>query len=406
MKKSVEYIKKSPLRLILISSVFIIFLSNFAGAVSIGISPGRLRFEGLLREGYAERTITITTGSDDDLFVSFKPQGNIGSWIRFEPNATLISTTRGNPYKLNVIIEPPDDIPTGNYTGSIEFVTEGLGGVSGRAGALIKTAVTLLSDVEVIGEQIVDCRAGAFSFNDAEQDFPFEFSYNVINDGNVRLNPTIKIDFWDQLQEELLFSREIVGDLVLPTTQRTITGSIENPLAPGQYWTDMQLEECQTGSLNTFSVVEKGGIIDKGVFNTITNKQWAYTDETVEFIAKFSNTGQRSVNARFEGAIRLNDRIVKLIETDEVIVPAGENLDFSIFFVPVDEGRYTLNGRINYNKKLTFEKGTVLNVEFPPETEEKKKFSFLPLLLYLIILITILFIVRKIMKEKKKKKIF
>ena len=57
-----------------------------------------------------------------------------------------------------------------------------------------------------------------------------------------------------------------------------------------------------------------------------------------------------------------------------------------------------VTGRVLYNRKLTFEKGSVINVN--PKSEEIKP-RFILLLIYLVILITIAFIGRKIIKTKK-----
>ena len=386
-------------KIMVFALLFLVFVYS-VNAVSIGISPGRVRFENVLREGYSERVVTISTGSDEELIAAFKPGGEIKDWIRLEPNATTFSLTKGNPYRLKIIVQPPSDIRIGNYSGNIEFITEGVGGAAGRAGAFIKTAVTLLINTEVTGREIIKCRAGAFSFDDGEVGFPFEFSYTIINDGNVRLKPVITLDVWDQLQEKLLLTESAIGNEVLPTTERKISSTLSNSLNEGQYWINMNIDECKASSLLTFSVVEKGGIIDKGELISIINKPWAYTNEPIQITAKFQNSGKRSVTAKFKGAIRLEDKIVRLIETDEVIVPAGEIADIDIFFAPELPGRYTLTGRAIYNKKLTFEKGTVLNVNQAPE-EIAKKFSFLPLLIYVAIIVTILFIVRRIIKEKR-----
>ena len=37
--------------------------------------------------------------------------------------------------------------------------------------------------------------------------------------------------------------------------------------------------------------------------------------------------------------------------------------DFNIFFTPEEQGRYVISGRVVYNKKLTFEKSSILNVQ-------------------------------------------
>ena len=392
--------KENKLKIFFVFALAFMVSINYVNAISVGISPGRVKFENVLRGGYAQRITTITTGGDDELIVSFKPQGEIKEWLKIDLNETQFRISKGKPFKLRLIAQPPSDVRLGNYSGSLEFVTESAGGISGRAGALIKTALTLQINLEVTGNQIISCRAGGFVFKDAEVNFPFEVGFTIINDGNVRLNPVLSLDVWDQLQEKLLLTKDIIGDEVLPTTEKAISRTLQNTLNEGQYWIDMKVQECKASSLSTFSVVEKGGIIDQGELKEILNKQSAFTNETVQITARFQNTGKRSVTAKFKGAIRLDDKIVKLIETDDVIVPAGETSDFDIFFTPQNPGRYTINGRIIYNKKITFEKGSAFDVNAAIGSETPKKIPFFPLLIYVAMIITILFIVRKIIKEK------
>lgn len=392
------------IRRILIFVLISLLLISFVNAVSIGISPGRLRFEEVLRSGHAQRTLTITTSSEETLKGHFKATGDIKDWLSFDPDSTSFSLSRSSPYKLKVKINPPADVRTGNYSGHIEFITDTVGNVAGRAGGVVKTAVIMIVNSEVTGEEFIECRAGAFSIKDTEVDFPLEVSWNIINDGNVRLEPTVKIDVWDQLQENLLLSKTVTGDEILPTTQETMSKSISHNLDVGQYWADLRVKECNAGGFLTFSIVEKGGIIDKGYIGDILHKPWVFTGETVEIKVQFVNQGPRSVNAKFKGNIRLDDRIVKIIESEEIIVPSGENGDFIIYFTPETAGRYVLSGRVMYNNKLTFEKGSVINVNDAPREEKEEGFEILPLLVYVILIITILFIIRKILKESRRKK--
>jgi len=377
-----------------------LFLISPVFSVSIGVSPGRVVFDNLLQSGYAERTVTISTNSEEILAGTARPRGDIASWITFNPDSSDFQISKSDPYKLKVVVQPPEDIPNGNYSGSIEFVTDTIGSVSGRAGGIVKAAVTQLINVEVSGNEIIECRAGAFSIKDTELGFPLEFSATVINDGNVRLNPTFTFDFQNQFQEGTILEEELIGQEVLPTTESKIIGRIDQNLDVGQYWVNALAEECDTKQVLTFSIVEKGGIIDKGFLKSIFNKPWVSVGETVEFVIRFANQGQRDVSAIFKGTIRLDDKIVEVIETEEVIVSAGTEEDISVFYSPIESGRHVLSGRVTYNKKLTFEKSSVLNVE--KGVDVKESFNFFPLLLYLIIVVTILFIARKIFKEKRK----
>mgnify|MGYP001597713171 CR=1 FL=1 len=223
----------------------------------------------------------------------------------------------------------------------------------------------------------------------------------------MRLSPSVSIDVFDQNRDKLLLSRNVIGDEVLPTTQKSISQNLPVYLKEGQYWANMEIADCEgSKSLVTFSIVEKGTIADKGELIEIRNKPWALTNETVQIIAKFLNKGHRSVAARFKGTIKLDNKIVRLIETEEIIVPAGEIADFEIFFSPELPGKYVLAGKVIYNKKLTFEKGAILNVN-PAETSvSTSKFSpvarFTPLAIYVIIGTLIVFVLRKIIREKFK----
>jgi hypothetical protein len=372
-------------------------------SVSIGISPGRVDFSNILEGGYAEREVTITTDSEGIVFGHLAPHGEIQEWLSFRPNRTDFNTSRFEPYKLTIIIEPPADMQNGNYSGTLEFVADSVGSIGGRAGGVVKAAVIMRLNSEISGFQIIECRAGAFSVADAEVDFPIEIGTRIINDGNVRLTPTLSVDIWDQEQRELVYSDELEGDEILPTTSGRVVRRLPNPLAIGQYWIDLGVDECATADTLTFSVVEKGGIADKGEFRDIFHKPWAVVGETVEFVAKFSNQGSRAVSAQFKGNIRYDDSIVEVIETDEILIPSGQTGDFNIFFTPQQQGRYVLSGRVIYNKKLTFERSAILNVE--PSTEEPES-TVVPLLIYLAIIIGILFILRKIVKERRKQRPF
>jgi hypothetical protein len=205
----------------------------------------------------------------------------------------------------------------------------------------------------------------------------------------------------DQSQEKTVLNAQVKGDLTLPTTQKNMFRQISHTLGIGQYWATVKAVECNVDQLLTFSILERGAIADSGVLNSLINKPWINLGETVEVLGNFQNNGQRSVNAQFKGTIRKEDSIVKLVETDEFLVPAGESVDFPVLFTPYEPGRYVLSGRVVYNKKLTFEKSTIINVV---SSEEKPVVeNWLALLIYLILIITILFLIRKIAKKRKEK---
>ena len=392
--------KVAMMRLKLILFILIILSSNSIYAISIGVSPGRVTFENLLRGGYAERSVRITTNSPEEITGHFEVNGEIAEWLKFEPNSTLFIVSSTQPYLLKIIISPPNDSRSDSYSGNINVITDRFGSPTGRAGGFVKAAVTLSLSAVVTDKEIISCRGGGFDFKDIEIGYPLEVSYTITNDGNVRIKPLVSFDIWDQEQENLLVSEEFASTEILPTAEQRFLREISGKeLSIGQYWVNIAIDECKASSLVSFSVVEKGGIVDKGVLEKINNKPWAYVNEPIEIIATFKNEGPRIVSAKFKGNIKLEDKIVKVIETEEVDIGSGETADLKSYFTPVEPGRYVVTGRIVYNKKFTFEKGSIINVNAEPEGETKTKFSLL--LIYLVILITIIFILRKIIRAKK-----
>ena len=385
----------------LILLVLLAIILPIVDAVSIGVSPGNVMFDNMLKGGYAERTVKVTTNSNEDIIARLDVSGEIIDWLRLEPNNKTFVLSSAKPYELKLIIETPDDARSDSYSGNVEFIIESFGDISGRAGGFVKPGVRLIIGTVVSDREIRTCNSGAFDFDDIEIGFPLKLFLTVANDGNVRIKPKISFDIWDQNQEKLVMSESFSGSEILPTTQEQITKTFSNNLEIGQYWANVDVDECGSSSLLTFSVVEKGGIVDNGVFEGITNKPWVYVEEPVEIKATFKNNGPRTVYAKFMGDVKLDNKIVEVIETEEIDVLSQETADFISYFTPDKPGRYVVSGRIIYNRKLSYEKASVINANYP--TEIGQGIKFLPLVIYIIIIVTILFLARSIIKTKRRK---
>ena len=373
-------------------------------SVGIGISPGNVGFNDLLKNGYAQRTVKISTNSEEVIFGHFKVSGEITEWLTFEPNTTSFNISVGNPYSLKIIIKVPSDARSDFYSGKLDFITDGIGSPSGRAGGFVRAGVSLLLSAEVTDEEIRKCRAGAFNVKDTEIDLSsIELLYTIANDGNVRISPLVEINVWDQFQENKVLSTEFYNPEILPTVETELVRKISsNDLELGQYWVEVSISECDISKLLSFNVYEKGTIVDKGVFERLSNDVWTYTGDPVEIIATFRNSGPRIVTAKFKGTVKYGGKVMEVIESDEFDVESSKVMDISSYFTPLIPGRYVVSGRIIYNKKLTFEKGNIINVT---DKEGAGQNLFL-LLIYLFLLVSIWFLFRKIMKERKNRRRF
>ena len=55
--------------------LFVVLSLSLTSAANIGITPANVEFEDVLRGGFAERVITITSDSVDDILVELDPRG-------------------------------------------------------------------------------------------------------------------------------------------------------------------------------------------------------------------------------------------------------------------------------------------------------------------------------------------
>ncbi|MFC2134928.1 hypothetical protein ACFLTH_09945 [Bacteroidota bacterium] len=393
-------------RQIIIFLLVVVLQSLMVNAAVIGVSKASLSFDNVLKFGYAEDFLIVSTDVSDDIGIEKQVSGDIESWIRFQPEDVVINVE--NPAKLTVIIEPPEDVANGLYEGEIKLITTPvIQAQSGRFGSSIRTSFIIKVGVEITGDEIISCTAGGFSIDDAEITYPLIFSASVKNNGNVRIKPDFEIDIWDRDQTELLKTvRFTHGVDILPTTTSVITREIENTnLDTGQYWAEIKSPMCGENVLDTFSIVEKGEIVDKGELLSIKNPFWVKVGDIIPIEAVFKNTGTRVESAKLKGTIKLAGQIIKVIDTDAVDVAPGETVSLETFFNPKMPGQYIINARVLYNNKLTFWKSSILNA-LPSEEFEKrisglriKELSFTILLIVIIVIILLLLILIKKLRK-------
>ena len=367
------------------------FVSN-AEAASIGVSPGYLSIDNMLRGGYAERFVTVSVSTDRPVTVTAAAGGDIAGWFEFN---TSFPVSRDNPYRLKIISRPPADVANGEYGGYITFTTSSLGDVEGQAGSAVQASVRVAIATQITDEQIVDCNIDSVEVKPTEQGLPVTFSYGVENNGNVRLSPTINIAVWDQEQTRIVKVHNAKGKEVFPTTQES--GSINMPaqeLVIGQYWADFSISECLFSQLLTFDVVEKGTLAADGILHGIFNKPWVVVGENVPIFITFENVGEGPVLAKFNGNAQLGERVVKLLESEELLVQPGEKTNLTLFFVPNKKGKYIIKGRVFYESKRTFEKFSILNVT-------GGAVDVTVVVLYSIIALLLLFIGYRLYKRKR-----
>ncbi len=374
-------------------------LASTAQAVSIGVSPGRIDFNSVLKGGYAEKTLTVSTNSGEQLVASITTSGETSDWLYFEPNTTSFVLSSSVPYKVKVIVRPPKDAKNDTYSGKITFTTERFGNLTSRAGGFVKTGVSIGVELRITGQEQAGCSSGSIDISDAEYSEPILVQAKVINSGNVRLRPEIQVEVWDQQKTTKVLQRSVITEEILPTAEKTVTARIPNSLETGQYWAEVFVKQCASIKTKMFDIAEKGTISDKGELSGIKNPNWAFVNDTVPIEATFANNGNRPVAAVFKAGIYLEDKLILPIQSEELTVSPGQQITFRTYFSPEKPGRYVITGRVVYNKKLSYEQSSILSINPRPEYPETKP-NILPLIIYIAITATLVFMIRKIYKSK------
>ena len=379
-----------------------ILFASTAAAFTIGASPASIQFPDILRNGYAEFAVTVSTNSDEIVFGHVETTGDISSWISFIPNSTGFNVTINKPTTIIAVVQPPPDVQTGSYEGRLTIVGDETSSIAGRAGSIVKISVILPMKVAVIGEQKLSCTAGAFEFEDAEEGLPLVFWATVKNTGNVRLNPLVKLSIWDKSQGKVIMTKELQGRLVMPTRTERFSIATDQTLGVGQYWADVSTPQCGAQQLLTFSIVEKGGIADKGELTEINVPPKVTVGETTTITAVFYNSGKSTVIAQLKGTVKKDGKVAGLISSDQIEVEPGKVEKLVAYFTPTEQGKYTVAGRVTYNNKLTFEKSASFTAEAGQGKTTQSIFQsfFSPLIIYVILIVTALFIIKKINSRK------
>lgn len=365
-----------------------------AHAVAIGVNRASVEFEDVLRGGYAQTVITVTTDSEETISAEVILDGPESSWLNVTKRFNF---SRDMPYELVVIAQPPIDAQVKDYVINMSVITGafarsegGLLGTSTRAS--FRVPVTIM----MTGTERVACTVGGVTVSDAEEGRPLDVGLSIINRGNVRINPGITLEVFDQLRAKSYGNRSAdFGSSILPTVTADAVRSVAFDLDKGQYWVSVRVPECGYAGVYTFDVLEPGAIKDEGEFLRIDVEPWAETGDIIPITAVFRNKGARAVRANFKGTIASVEtgEIVKVIDSEQYLVDPDMTAEIKTFFNPTVGGQYRVSGRIYYNSKLTPERETLVNVNGAPVGG--RSYSAYALIVIVIAVLVLLIMIRR-----------
>jgi hypothetical protein len=385
-------------KIALIMIIIIISFISLVDATNIGVSPASLSYKKVLRGGYSEKSVVISIDSSKKIDLELIPRGDIANWINF--SSFNISASRDKPVYLKLSVNPPRDIPNGNYSGFLRVISSGLGeSIEGNAVGIVRSSIDLSIIVEVIDVELIDCSATNYLVNSVEEGENLIFNLKVDNNGNIRLKPKVIINVWDQDQISILKSQDYIGPEIFPTTSGNFLFRLDSKdLKIGQYWVDISVPECYSSSTLTFDVLEEGSLkADGSILGIVINKT-GNAFQTIPMKVLFKNTGMKETSAQFKGKISLNDRVEQILESEKINVPVGEINEYNFYFTPEKIGKYVVSGRVYYSSKKTFEASSIIEI-FGRKSNIN---SIIIFLIYFVLISLIIFMILKIRHEKRR----
>src|SRR3989339_655235 len=389
------YFRKGFLLIVILFNF--LFMLNFVSCANVGLSPAKMNFENVMRNGYSEKTAVISADTDYPINLELSARGEIAEWLNFTKKNITVS--KDKPYYLKISVTPPSDIPNGNYSGFLRVLTSSLDGESGEGvvGKII-SSLDLAIKVQVTDIEEVSCSAKDFDILSVEEGDDIILKMNVLNSGNVRLKPTVLVEIWDQDQIEILKTEELIANEILPTLDGNIEFRLDSKgLDLGQYWSSVSVLECYSNELLTFDILKEGALTVKGELLGILTPGKMNVGDTTTIIVNFKNQGEKEVEAQFKGKISLGGRIVQILESEKLNIGINEVDKFNFYFTPQKAGQYVISGRVYYSGKKTFESSAIL------EAISDKNFIsklFLPFI-YICFILVISILFYKIRKERK-----
>lgn len=378
--------------------LFIVLSSGGVHAVSIGISPADLHFDNVLKGGYAEKTIAVSTSSETPVNFAVTATGSIEDWIEFEPSEGL-EVSRDSMKRVAVIVRPPGNVANGLYGGSIVVSTESTEPGEGGVGVGVTAGAAAGISIEITGEEIKKARVESIGVKDTEEGNPVEFLVSVLNEGNVIVTPSIDIEVTEEGGTEVLKSVRHSQTDVLPTKMKIVrirmeTGDLEIGEYEGLVRVFLDGEKLSEKTLS-FGILERGTLSKMGILQKVWNNPWVNAGDVVKIDAYFENTGELLVVGKFKGEVYLGSRLIEIAESEELEVAVGKTVVMSSYFKPESQGRYLVKGYVVYGGKTSETKESYINVNPVGAEVPSEDMSYIALLVAVIVVILIIVVFLK-----------
>ncbi|MFW6195610.1 MAG: hypothetical protein ACOC5M_03700 [Chloroflexota bacterium] len=336
-------------------------------AQSVGVYPTRVTIDDAARGGQYFRNIgVLTRGASSESTFTLEPSGDIAEWITFvrtdQRDVTVEQVTVPPDSRGEVLmkIQLPEDTANGTYTGTVRVTTGASGSDSddddGSSGTSLNIGAELSITVDVTGDQNVEGQLLSVSARDVEAGTPARLKTRVENLGNVKINPEINVQVFNE-SGEVVRTRTVPAGAAYPGERTELDVTIDTTGLPaGEYRGQV---EVRFGSKNlgtketTFSVLPRGTLTSNGELMEAEVSEDLSAGEMARVVARFHNTGEIDINAKITGEVHKDGSLVDVLSGDEKLVPVGEVGQLTAFSRLQEAGDYTFQIVVNYGGKET-----------------------------------------------------
>ncbi len=359
--------------LVLLAALFV-FSSSYALAV-----PQELHFTDVLPGGFSEKILEVN--SQTPTSVNLAMAGPVADWLFVSPPQGYADSDY--PLQIKVTVIPPADTLPGTYTAYIVTDQPSDNGVTGYLGPAQTTKVL----IEITQKQIIQAQVNNIEV--FEQDGKIVGLADVENTGNVNITPDFVLEL-QNMQSKVVDSATImpgrsadikaeIGDI------QELTENVYNVIASVYVGASLVRQESIPVSLGKSS---DGKLQNLYVSSLEVGKPAIIT-------AVFENTGSNDVLAQLKADVK-NDLQTEQVESDKVIVAAGQTANLTTYFTTAASGAYTVSGYVVFDKSATTEQ------QITAEAQEAVPLALgiIPLLLFAGVAVVLYFYAKRVTAKK------
>jgi hypothetical protein len=341
-----------------------------AQAGAVGISPLSLDYQQALRGGSQVQTLLLSnqpsSGNPGTLAFSVKAQGEVAPWVSFLPvdnetPQTIFEVPQAETKVIRVIVKVPTDAANRLYNGTI-FIEASDKATKAQAGQVgVGTAAELPVTISVNGVERRESTVRDFLVEPAEVGLKQRFTAKVSNTGNISVASELDVKIKRGDTDVATLSTKGQNFPILPGVDGDVTVDWDTAEQLGGDYTATLTVSDIAGSqpkvIGTkavpFRLEPRGTFTRSGEFTKFILLNPPAKGELVVAEATFLNSGKIPTQAILDSDISLNGKLIKNVQSLPRTVRPGQTGRITVSVDSLEEGTYTIKGRINYDGEVS-----------------------------------------------------